>query len=82
MIDLTLISIEDKLIRNVKNKITQEFNVHEEDFQPSNHGNNHEKEFQLEDLIDQEYLLSPSELENYNFGSPSHIIKSLNLEDS
>ncbi|MBW0500024.1 hypothetical protein O181_039739 [Austropuccinia psidii MF-1] len=81
LIDLTLISIEDKLISNKKN-ITQEFNVHEEDFQPLNHGNNHEKEFQLEDLIHQEYLLSPSELENYNFGSPSQIIKSLNLEDS
>ncbi|MBW0572055.1 hypothetical protein O181_111770 [Austropuccinia psidii MF-1] len=86
--ELTLINTEDTLRKKLLNSKTQVSNahnielIHKELDQSSHHGNNYEKEFQLEDLIHQEYLLSPSELENYNFGSPSQIIKSLNLEDS
>ncbi|MBW0468726.1 hypothetical protein O181_008441 [Austropuccinia psidii MF-1] len=49
--------------------------------QSSHHGRNFKKEFQLEYLIHQEYLLTPSEFENYNFGSASQIFNSLNPEE-
>ncbi|MBW0588852.1 hypothetical protein O181_128567 [Austropuccinia psidii MF-1] len=85
--ELTLINKEDtfrnKLV-NRKTHVSNAYNIelsHKELDQSAHHGNNYEKEFQLENFIHQEYLLSPSELKNYNFGSSSQIYKSLNLED-
>ncbi|MBW0493913.1 hypothetical protein O181_033628 [Austropuccinia psidii MF-1] len=87
LMELTLINTEDtfrnKLVKS-KPQVSNAHNIeliHKELDQSSYNGNNYEKEFQLEDFIHQEYLLSPSELENYNFRAPSKIIKSLNLED-
>ncbi|MBW0471050.1 hypothetical protein O181_010765 [Austropuccinia psidii MF-1] len=85
--DLTFMNTEDKFKNKLISNKSQEFNshnpnlIHTENVQAPNHGTNYEIEFQLEDFINQEYLLSPSELENYNFGSPSQIIESLNLEE-